>query len=151
MGRLIDDATPRKLIDRDSRNRLSQELARLVDGESTNDEFEAHVGPLGRSPDPAIAAVIRQAWFLYSDQREHQLTGAHALTPDVLQHVARWRRFLESEIPYGWPHESAMSNALRTLASLLTFGWAMRRYEAKLRQFGDMDQWPFLKSADDAR
>jgi hypothetical protein len=136
-------------IDRNSRQVLSDELARLVDGTSTNDEFEARVASLRASPDPVIGAVIDQAWFLYSDLSEHRLIGDEALSPESLAHVERWRRFLSGALPYEWPLETRASKLLGTLANLLTLGWARRRHVAAFRRFGDADRWPFLDASDD--
>jgi hypothetical protein len=135
------------MIHREHRDRLALQLRRLASGRITNEQFEERV--LSASPDPGVRAVIKAAWGLYSDLREHTLTGKDALTADERRHVARAVLFLHSDLEYRWPPYATMA-LLRDLASFLTAG-RTRSSRAVLRPWaarGDKQVWPFADQKD---
>ena len=134
------------MIDRNARRLLAEALGLLAAGECTNDEFESSEEGWGNSSDPAIAEIAEQAWRLYSDDREYRLEGKHALPLSLLEDVERWRRFLVSELEYQWPLQPRPG----VLSILLGLDRKTRReFEARVREVGDVDQWPFLRAEDD--
>ena len=140
------------MIHREHRDRVALQLRRLASGRITNGQFEEHV-PF-ESPDRGVREVADAAWGLYSDLREHTLTGKDALTAEQRRHVARAILFLHSDCEYRWPLYAA-SGLLRDMASVLTAG-RIRSSEAVRREWdaaGDERVWPFVdqRELDQAR
>ena len=133
------------MIDREARNLLAESLRHLASGRISNDEFECHRP--GSSPDRAIDAVCDQAWFLYSDLKEHTLTGLDRLSPDDRHAVARWIVFLHSDLEYQWP-KYPLVGLRGALLNLVTFGRAGRAAAASWGTKGDVDVWPFIARSD---
>ncbi len=137
------------MIDRDRRDALAQLLRQLCSGCLTNDQFEDAAGDLLSKPhartDPAIQAIIKQAWYLYSDLREYQLRGKDALPPSVKREVARWIIFLHSDIEYEWTVSAILLNLQRWVIRL------KRRFihgKAKTIMRRDPSIWPFARRDD---
>src|SRR5687768_10006252 len=84
----------------ESRRPAARLFREFAAGRLTNDEFE---DAWPQSADPAIVEIFDTAWHLYDDLREHRLVGRDTLSPPTLAAVQRWIRFLETDLPYGWP------------------------------------------------
>ena len=61
------------MIDQTQRDAARRVLRSFIDGEITNDDFEAQFPR--NAEDPAIPAIKANVWMLYSDLRQHKLTG----------------------------------------------------------------------------
>ena len=129
------------MIDREARNRLAESLRQLGSGRISNDEFEGRRSD--SSPDRAIDAIYDQAWFLYSDLREHTLTGLDRLSPDVRHAVVRWIVFLYSDLEYQWP-ECPLYGLRGALFKMVTRGRSGRAAAATWGSAGDVGVWPFI-------
>ena len=134
------------MIDRDARNNLAESLRHLVSGRITNDQFEEAAWWV-ESDDAAVDAVKWQAWQLYSDLREHRLTGRDAVSESDRRIVARFILFLHSDLEYEWPRHP-LEGLRRLLVSVLSLGMIPRRVDKKWEASGDIDVWPFIRSAD---
>jgi hypothetical protein len=139
------------MIDRLSRRRLAVALRRYVAGRISNDAFEDTEVDLR---DPAIVAVLDEAWLLYSDMEEHYARGPHAVRGEYRRRVARWVLFLRSEREYLWPEYDFYQITWPRWMEYVSFGYLRRareRREHLLREFssvGDIDCWPFISRAD---
>jgi hypothetical protein len=89
------------MIDRAARNKLADELRRLVDGHMTNDEFFSAY-PDG-CEDAAVAAVWEYGDWLYSDIPTYRLTGRHAPSTEARRVAMCCIWFLHTDLPYEWP------------------------------------------------
>ena len=133
------------MIDRVSRDKLAELLHQFVAGRITNDEFQDR-SP--RSGDPAVREVVKEAWLLYDDLREHRLTGKWKLTPQTRTDVAQWIMFLKTDQPYEWPVfpgwlELAFMAVNLSLLGLL--GFFTHRWFANK---GEIEVWPFIRRKD---
>lgn len=127
------------MIDRNARKNLAWLLRHLATGRITNEQFMA-AAP--RTQDAGVNEVLRQAWFLFSDLREHRLAGEWALDATNKTAVARSILFLQSDVTYRWP--APLDGATRALLSVLTLGTAVRYIDRLWRRSGDYEVWPFF-------
>lgn len=135
------------MVDREARAEAVLLLRRLVAGRITNDEFEDAL-PASRV-DPAIAEVFfLGVWGMYTDSCEHHLVGRHRLPREARREVARFILFLKSGLDYEWPRRKGWEDLLWLAAGLLTLGLAGRFYWRRLRRWGDVEVWPFLRRED---
>lgn len=107
-------------IDRQQRDKLSQDLRRLVTGRMTNDEFdEAYFDEYESSPDTAVREIATFGYGLYSSDvlMPYRLKGRHRVPDDVRQAACRCMLFLRSDRPYEWPPLPAETGS-RLLQSL---------------------------------
>lgn len=91
------------MVDRQARDELAIALARLVDGEMTNDEFDdVYFGKWNQSSDAAVAEIAGFGWTLYDDTRSrpYRLQGADAVPAKVHPFVQRALLFLQSNREY---------------------------------------------------
>ena len=129
------------MTDRKARSQLAACLRQLASGRISNDEFDERA-PFSNA-DRAIDAIRWQAWHLYSDLREHKLTGRDRLSKDTRRDVSRCIVFLHSELDYQWP-AIPLDGPLGLLLNLASFGRAGRIATASWSRSGDIDVWPFL-------
>ena len=54
--------------------------------------------------DPIIRPMLELSWCLYSDLKEHKLTGNYKLTDEALRDIARYILFLHSDFEYEWSY-----------------------------------------------
>jgi hypothetical protein len=135
------------MVDREARTQLAELTRHLVGGRVTNDEFEDRLSL--HSADPAVWEIFSSgAWFLYSDDREHRLTGKYRLSKDARREVARWILFLKTDLEYEWPRLGRIRSLLLLLGNLLSVGLVSVAYRRYLRRVGDWDVWPFLRRSD---
>ena len=131
------------MIDRSSRDRLSELIRHLAAGLITNDQFEDAL-PI-RSIDPAVDQLIDESWYLYSDIWEHRLVGRYQLPREGKRHLSRWILFLKTDLEYEWP----LWNPLLVFgANILTLGLAARFIRARWQRHGDVSVWPFIRASD---
>lgn len=141
-----------RMVDREARDILAEQLRHLISCQITNDEFERAVE---WSRDQAVTAVYGMAWRLYDDLHEHRMTGLHHIPRNGRREIARWILFLQSDRVYEWPRYNFV-HTVNSPLNLITFGWWDRRRArcfAELQAAGDWDVWPFLRRDDfeDAR
>ena len=129
------------MIDRQARSQLAVCLRHLASGRISNDVFDERA-PYS-SEDRAVNAIWWQAWHLYSDLREHKLTGRDRLSQDTRRAVTRWIVFLHSDLEYQWP-DLPLDGLLGAMLNLASLGHTGRRAYASWSQSGDIDVWPFL-------
>jgi hypothetical protein len=132
------------VIDRRARDRLAEQLRHLAGGRITNDEFE---DSLPGSHDRAVREVERAAWMLYSDLREHRLTGSDALPREVRRAIARSIVFLHSDLEYEWPPHPCVGFR-RVVGTVLSFGLIPKYFDRRYKASGEFEAWPFIRSAD---
>ncbi len=82
------------MTDQATRDQLSRNLAFLIVGRISNDQFEDSIP--GTNEDAAIIAFADMAWLLYGDMKEHRLVGRHSIGPSERREVLRWILFLDS-------------------------------------------------------
>jgi hypothetical protein len=137
------------MVDRDARNRLAEALRHLVTGRMTNYEFDEAIQI--ETDDAAFYPIRKQAWFLYSDLREHRLVGSDALSKSNKRMVARFILFLHSDLEYEWPRypfDGVLGAIARGLSYLLSFGRIPRQVDKNWEAAGDSDVWPFISRKD---
>ena len=163
------------MVDSERRKNLALNLRRLSVGVITNDEFENNISETvsfgwlpeqyyrsekAKNDDPVIIPMLELSWGMYSDLKNHKLTGADKLPDESLKIIARLILFLQSDREYEWPRFEFNNPLLKFsfkdfLLSILTFG---KFYRDKKRQqeiafnhfksLGDYDYWPFFKYKD---
>ena len=134
----------KKMIHRESRDRLAETLRHYVSGQITNDDLD-DVSVDWR--DRGAIAVHQMAWRLYDDNSQHKATGKHYLDRKARRQIARWILFLHSDQEYYWP-EYSFIQIINWPLNVLTFGWWERMKKRKWDQFleaGDFDVWPFCR------
>jgi hypothetical protein len=130
------------MVDRTQRDAARRVLRRFIDGEITNDEFEAQFPR--SAEDSAIPAIKANAWILYSDLRQHKLTGKYAPNAEIRAILERCVLFLETDLEFKWPVPKI------SLTNILTNVWPKVRLEKQAPQpsEGDEDVWPFFRRQD---
>ena len=132
------------MIDQTQRDAARRVLRSFIDGEITNDDFEAQFPR--NAEDPAIPAIKANVWMLYSDLRQHKLTGKHAPNAEYRAILERCVLFLETNLEFEWPVPKI------SLSNIFTNLWS----HAKARlgkptsqpSEGDEDVWPFFRKQD---
>ena len=130
------------MIDRTQRDAARRVLRSFIGGEITNDDFEAQ---FPRSvEDSAIPAIKANVWMLYSDLRQHKLTGKHTPNAENRAILERCVLFLETDLEFKWPVPKI------SLTNILTNLWSKVRLEKPAPQpsEGDEDVWPFFRRQD---
>src|SRR6476646_6420505 len=94
-----------KMIDREARDQLAEQLRRLIGGLITNDEFEIRIR---HSADRAVHEIYLEAWGTYDDLHEHKLQGKYKLTPEAKEFMARCILFLKTDQPWPWPSRKSV-------------------------------------------
>jgi hypothetical protein len=89
------------MVSRPDRQKASELIERLANGEISNDEFDDSYPR--RSPDRALEPISANIWFFYTDMHSHKLVGKHALNADARALFARCAAFLRSDLEYEWP------------------------------------------------
>lgn len=140
------------MIDRAARDQLSSNLRRLIAGAITNDQFEDSTPASDR--DAAILAITDMSWLLYSDMKEHPLTGRHGIDPNSSREVLRWILFLDSDFEYRWPRIplpglSPMQRARSAVMRWLNGSDAISyQRAAEFLAAGDYNAWPFISRSE---
>lgn len=135
------------MIDRTARDTLAENIRHLVAGLISNDEFESRIP--WNSSDSAIREItLGGPWHLYSDMREHRLSGKFSVPKQQREESARWILFLKSDLPYEWPQTSELASLIWLPLHLLTLGYTAKSQQRSFSQQGDMSVWPFLRASD---
>jgi len=145
------------MIDIQARKSATSALTRFfLHGETTNfqymDEF-----PL-RSKDHALKSIYFVLWGLYSDVREHRMSGAHALTPEAIDIVNRCILFLGTNREYEWDSRLFSLERAKRAWSRLLQRFFFRKNKPSIREQlldvlsdepqGDATVWPFRRRSD---
>jgi hypothetical protein len=99
------------MIDSELRQRLSQDLRRLVTGRMTNDQFDnACEDNYDDAIDLAVTRIAEFGYCLYSSDLPfpYRLRGRHALSASTRRTAARCVLFLRTEYEYEWPEYPPM-------------------------------------------
>ncbi|TWU27829.1 hypothetical protein [Bythopirellula polymerisocia] len=94
------------MIDRSQRDKLSQDLRRLVTGRMSNDDFDdVYYEEYESSYDVAVREIGGFGYGLYSSDVlfPYRLKGRHRVSVDVRQMACRCVLFLRSDREYKWP------------------------------------------------
>src|SRR6218665_1220942 len=138
------------MVDRERRKKLAWHLRHFAVGLISNDEFENYLlddvtygwlperyyrSKEAKSDDPMIRPMLELSWCLYSDLKEHKLTGNDRLTDEALKDIARCILFLHADFEYEWPYFDPTNPLIRfsfkdLLLSVLTLG---QYYQSKIR------------------
>ena len=159
------------MVDSERRKKLAFHLRHLAVGLISNDEFEDYItddvtfgwlpeqyyrSKEAKFDDPIIRPMLELSWCLYSDLKEHKLTGNDKLPEEQLKDIARFVLFLYSDFEYEWPYLDPTNPLIRfsfkdLLLSVLTLGQHYRnKMTERQQQFdyfktsGDYDYWPFI-------
>jgi hypothetical protein len=134
------------MIDRTQRDAARRVLRSFIDGEITNDDFEAQFPR--SAEDSAIPAIKANVWMLYSDLRQHKLTGKHAPNAENRAILERCALFLETGLEFEWPvPKISLSNMFANL-------WMRAKTRlggspaSQTPSEGDEDVWPFFRRKD---
>lgn len=161
------------MIDRARRDQLADAIHGLLWGQYTNDEFDDWLFGSGFNPyaepseyeDRLVGPVVERVWCLYSSATlwPYRLTGPHRLPQSLRRDVLRWILFLRSDLAYEWPVMHIVNRDLLPagcLVSLFTLGLAsgsaslppqVERQKQMFEAAGDVEVWPFIRTADFAR
>lgn len=107
-------------------------------GTISNEEYERRY-PESES-DSSVFEIYRQIWFLYSDIREHKLTGKYKLNIEQSEFVERCILFLRNDVEFEWP--SPRFNPWQSLLRFLGF-----REKIDEAANGEENVWPFNEKA----
>lgn len=135
------------MIDRQSRDRLAQDLRRLLSGRMDNLAFDDLDGPMGitGSGDRAVWEIFHFVWRHYDDFHSHPLQ----LTEVQERAFKRCIIFLHSDLEFGWSRTSSTLPRLFRRAAALITGRG-RKVEGIVSP-GDREVWPFFCQEDYAR
>ena len=132
------------MVDRRARDISAEALRDLLNGTISNYEYEDRY-ELSKI-DRALGAIFTQVWFIYSDVREHKLTGKHAPCDRNRALLEQSILFLRSNLEYEWPrNEWHLGYGIMRLLGL---GRILERRLSRKWSIGDEQVWPFLKRAD---
>jgi hypothetical protein len=91
---------------------LRDALARAIDGQMTNDQFEnLYYSDWFKSSDRAVDKIAQFGLNLFSNELlwPYRLTGRNAPSPENRQITERCLLFLQSDREYAWPEEPGRS------------------------------------------
>jgi hypothetical protein len=132
------------MVDRRARNVAAEVIREFMEGSISNREYE------GRYPnskdDPVLWEIFVQIWFLYSDLKEHTLTGKHVLKRETRSFLDRCILYLKSDCDFQWSRQRF--RPWLGLCRVLGLGRFIIRLEGKEMTTGDAEVWPFFKKAE---
>jgi len=131
-------------IDCNARNKAVSLLARILEGEITNYEFEDE-WPYGK--DPVLYAINTQLMFEYEERPEKLISGGY-FSQDILEMIKRCILFLRSGLEYEWPKHTLMWFEIPVLDKLIGRDKKYQRLAEEFKAHGDFDVWPFLRQSD---
>ena len=144
------------MIDRQKRDVAAKLVRQFRDGELTSDDLESDWP--SQSEDKALQAVESRVWAFYDDHRPRRMIGGEAASPEERELLTRYAAFLDSPLPYEWSKSNFYGLGGCGVLVILSLGllwpvdWWIKqrnaRTEARLRQEGDLDAWPFIRRAD---
>jgi hypothetical protein len=132
------------VIDRRARNIAANAIRDFMEGTISNREYERRY-PRSKD-DHALWEIYVQMWFLYSDLKEHTLTGEYALKEESRSFLDRCILFLKSDLDFQWPRQKF--RPWYGLFRIIGLGRFIDRLERKEMNIGDVDVWPFLKKTE---
>lgn len=132
------------MVDRNARDVAADAIQDFMEGSISNREYERRY-PRSKD-DPALWEIYVQIWFLYSDIKEHTLTGKHALKEETCSFLDRCISFLKSDFDFQWPHQK--SRLWFGLLRAIGLGQLVTSREERGMHIGDVRVWPFLKAAE---
>jgi len=144
------------MVDRQKRDLAASLVRKFRDGEITSDDFETDWP--SRSDDKALEALESRIWAFYDDHYPRRMIGREAATPEEHELLTRYAAFLDSPLPYEWSKSNFYGLGgcgclvFVSLGLLWPVDWWIKRRnareEAALRPEGDLNVWPFIRSAD---
>jgi hypothetical protein len=144
------------MIDREKRDVAAKLVRQFRDGEITSDDLESEWP--SRSEDKALQAIESRVWAFYDDHRPRRMVGREAASPEERELLTRYAAFLDSPLPYEWSKSNFYGLGGCGVLVILSLGllwpvdWWIKqrnaRTEAKLREEGDLDVWPFIRRGD---
>lgn len=124
------------MVDRSSRDKLTEALRQYVSERITNDTLDDIKVD---KRDHGVVAVKDAAWHLYDDLHEHKAVESFYIDNKGRKEIARWIVFLQSDEEYIWPK----MNIIDLILSILTFGIYRKRQLNRWKKVGDLSVWPF--------
>lgn len=94
------------MVDRNARDKLRQSLARLVNGEMTNDQFDdLYFDEWTDSKDLGVNQIANFGYGLYSSDTliSYRLSGRYAVCDETRQMADRCVQFLSTDLECEWP------------------------------------------------
>jgi len=144
------------MIDRLKRDAAAKLVRAFRDGEITSDDLESD-WPV-RSDDKALDAVASMLWAYYDDHYPRRMVGKDAASPEERDALTRYAAFLDTDLTYEWPQSDFYRIGGLGVLTVLSLGllWPLdrwiklrnARFEAKLRETGDFNVWPFIRQTD---
>ena len=126
------------MVSVETRRKAAQLLLDFYDGRLTNHQLEDS-WPSAET-DPALLAIYKGAWFLYSDLHPHYLSAEERRSYRIAKYVHRMLTFLRSQLEYQWK-----GFPLWRHERLLELFDSQRR---KANRSGDTSVWPFYSKTD---
>lgn len=144
------------MFNRQKRDTAAELVRQFRDGKITSDDLESD-WPFDPE-DKALNAVESRVWAFYDDHRPRRMIGREAASPEERKELTRYAAFLDSPLPYEWSRSNFYGLGGCGVLVILSLGllWPVDRWikqrnarsEARLRQEGDLDVWPFIARAD---
>jgi hypothetical protein len=137
-------------MNRQSRDLARRLIERFLACEITNDDLADNY-PCREKDDRAVGAIYERLWFFWDDLHTHNLTGEHALDPEARALFERCVAFLASDLEYEWPVIKWVSvgrGFLRAIGLGKVVDKKAGQYLEKIRGFGNLDVWPFIREED---
>jgi hypothetical protein len=159
------------MVDKERRKKLAFHLRHLAVGLISNDEFENYItddvtfgwlpeqyyrSKEAKFDDLIIQPMLELSWCLYSDLKEHKLTGHYKLSNEQLKDITRFILFLQSDFEYEWSYLDPTNPLIKfSFKDLLLSVWTLGQYyrnkinerKQQLNEFeksGNFEYWPFI-------
>lgn len=135
----------KNMIDRNSRNKLAEEIRHFVGCFTDNFDFDDAIFEI-ETKDRGVNAIYDEVWLTYDDLKRHKLEGKWALTEEQIAIVKRAIVFLKSDFEYRWPKWPLYYKIIRPFIWLLSLGTLTKILDVHFNGNGDLGVWPFFSS-----
>jgi hypothetical protein len=132
------------VVDRSARNIAADVIREFMEGSISNREYERRYPR--SNDDLALREIYVQIWFLYSDLKEHNLSGKHALKDEPRTFLDRCILFLRSDLEFQWPRQKF--RPWYGIFRIIGLGRFIDRRERGELDMGNVNVWPFLKKTE---
>jgi len=135
------------MIDRESRNKLAEEVRHFVEGFNTNFAYDDIVYNIN-TKDICVIEIRDNIWLTYDDLRQHKMEGKWALTNEQMDTIKRCIVMLKSDVEYKWPKWPLYYKVIRPFVWLLSLGCLTKSLDSHFNGNGDLNTWPFLSATE---
>jgi hypothetical protein len=136
------------MVDREARKQGAQLIQQFGAGIITNDDFDNDF-PRSRT-DPALGEIHDRLWLSWDDRFTHRLTDKYRLNQEGQALFQRCVLFLHSNLEYEWRRFRPAGIKLIFFRMLHLQKAEVLEQQAveRLREFGELDVWPFRRRED---